>query len=142
MLVVGPLGRGSSADPGQPLPMTGWSIPGRRYKVIHGWSLPVHVGEAMLRTEMAATNTGLGVALPNARAPRCLLLLANSHKAQPLIEPPTVCELGGVSESHQGGTRGLYQVNVVSVLVPVLSLELLRKKSQSILRPAATCLGL
>lgn len=110
--------------------------------MIHGWSLPVHVGEAMLRSEMAATSTGFGVAPPNARAPRCLLLPASSHKAQPLIEPPAVCELGEISERHEGGTRGLYQVNVVSVLVPVLSLELLRKKSQSLLRPAATCLGL
>lgn len=57
----------------------------------------------MLRTEVAATSTGLGVAPPSAIAPQGLLLPASSHKAQPLIEPHAVCTLGEVG--FQGVTR-------------------------------------
>lgn len=61
------------------------------------------MGEAVLRTEVAATRAGLGVALPSARAPQGLLLPVSSHTVQPLIEPRAVCNLGEVG--FQGVTR-------------------------------------
>lgn len=81
----------------------------------------------------------LGYFCKNLRVPQCLMPPLASHKAQALIKPHVVRELGeAVSQNHQDGVSSVHQINVDSGLVPVLRLGPLAKVSEHI--EASCCL--
>lgn len=85
--VLRPLGRGSGAGQGQPLPITGLEQIGRNYKVIRCWKLPMLDLEARGRPccelKLAAIGTRPGAELnKRLKALQGELFVASSCQAQ------------------------------------------------------------